>query len=229
MTKTISLFSIIVFIIISSCIKRKDVSPIIENKIVVLGSSTAFGTGPKVIDSAWVYLLIKYEKRLNTKNVVTNLAKGGYTTYHVLPTNIKKTKNRPKPDIKRNISKALTFDPDIIIVNLPSNDASYGYTVEEQMINFSIIDSICKSRNIDLFVSTAQPRNFSQEKRNELFELNKTLNKKFSQNRIIDFWTEIANYNGTIKELYNSGDGVHLNSQGHRILFNRVLQKIGKQ
>jgi len=196
-------------------------------KIVVLGSSTAFGTGPEIIDSAWVYLLTKYEKKLNYKNEVTNLAKGGYTTYHILPDNTNIVANRPKPDFERNISRALKYNPDIIIVNLPSNDAAYNYSVKEQMVNFSTIDSICTNKSIDLYVTTAQPRNFNKAKRDDLIKLNLALYEKFTD-RVIDFWTDIANNNGTIKEIFNSGDGVHLNSHGHRILFRRVKDKIEK-
>jgi len=214
---------LIVLLFSTGCIK--DDLPKTYNKIVVLGSSTAFGTGPETIDSAWVNLLTVHKKGLNPKNIVINLAKGGYTTYHILPSNFHIIQNRPTPDIGRNITKALTYNPDIIIVNLPSNDASYGFNVEEQMSNFSVVDSICNTRDISLFITTAQPRNFSQSKRNILFKLNNALFKKFND-RIIDFWTNIANSDGTINNLYNSGDGIHLNSKGHRILFERASKKI---
>jgi hypothetical protein len=43
-------------------------------------------------------------------------------------------------------------------------------------------------------------------------------------NYAIDFWTELANEDGTINSIYNSGDGIHLNEAGHRILFERVVE-----
>jgi len=41
----------------------------------------------------------------------------------------------------------------------------------------------------------------------------------------IDFWTDIPTNNGTLKTISNSGDGVHLNDEGHRILLERLIEK----
>jgi hypothetical protein len=41
--------------------------------------------------------------------------------------------------------------------------------------------------------------------------------------RVLDFWTGIADANGNIVGTYNSGDGVHLNNKGHRVLYERVV------
>jgi hypothetical protein len=40
--------------------------------------------------------------------------------------------------------------------------------------------------------------------------------------RAIDFWSVLARPDGTIEPIYDSGDGIHLNSPAHRILFERV-------
>ncbi|MEZ4983685.1 MAG: SGNH/GDSL hydrolase family protein [Saprospiraceae bacterium] len=52
-------------------------------RIVVLGSSTAEGTGASSPDSSWVN---RYRASLsrNTRYEVVNLARGGYTTFHIL-------------------------------------------------------------------------------------------------------------------------------------------------
>ncbi len=44
--------------------------------------------------------------------------------------------------------------------------------------------------------------------------------------KTIDFWTISALKNGSINPVYNSGDGVHLNDEGHRLLFEEVRKKI---
>ena len=64
---------------------------VIENegdvyRIVVLGSSTAEGVGPENIDDAWVNLYREYLTQQDSRFEVINLAKGGYTTYDILPT-----------------------------------------------------------------------------------------------------------------------------------------------
>jgi uncharacterized membrane protein len=53
--------------------------------IVVLGSSTAEGYGPSVYANAWVNQLRRYVQSISNKSTVHNLAKGGYTTYHLMP------------------------------------------------------------------------------------------------------------------------------------------------
>ena len=41
----------------------------------------------------------------------------------------------------------------------------------------------------------------------------------------VDFWTELALPGATIDPRYDSGDGIHLNDAGHRILFERMAAK----
>src|SRR5690349_18464412 len=80
-----------------------------QKKIVVLGSSTAFGTGASSVDSSWVGRLQKAH-RLNTSDnldtIVTNLAVGGYNTYHIMPTGFVPPANRPAPDPLHNVTQA---------------------------------------------------------------------------------------------------------------------------
>jgi len=196
-------------------------------KIVVIGSSTAYGTGPKSIDSAWVNVLREYERNIDIKNEVINIAKGGYTTYHLLPNDFHVISGRPKPDTLRNITKALSFNPDIVIINLPSNDAAYSYGVEEQMTNFSIMSDKCIDidKKIKVLICSAQPRNFNSDKIEQQIKLNTELYKKHKSN-IVDFWSELSNQDGTINPKYSSGDGVHLNGKGHKILFERIVKKL---
>jgi hypothetical protein len=41
--------------------------------------------------------------------------------------------------------------------------------------------------------------------------------------RAIDFWTGLAQQDGSIDPAFDSGDGVHLNDAGHEILFRRAV------
>ena len=54
-------------------------------KIVVLGSSTAAGSGPTNIANAWVNQFRHYVQSKNASSEVINLAAGYYTTYHLMP------------------------------------------------------------------------------------------------------------------------------------------------
>lgn len=194
--------------------------------IVVLGSSTAAGTGTTSPDSAWVNRFRKYVSALDTSFRVINLAVGGYTTYDVMPTSFVPPAGRPTPKIYNNISYALEFNPYEIIVNLPSNDASSGFSISEQIRNYDTLVSIARDRNIKLWISTTQPRNFSlQSQLNLLFAMRDSTYSKYGE-KAIDFWTDIAQSNGFINPIYGSGDGIHLNNAAHRLLFERVVQRV---
>ncbi len=95
--------------------------------IVVLGSSTAEGYNLVDKSYSFVGLLSSYMNTTYPGSTVTNLGKGGYTTYHVLPDGTSATANRPPVDPERNITKALSLNPDLIVISLPSNDLAGGF------------------------------------------------------------------------------------------------------
>lgn len=194
------------------------------NSIVVLGSSTAAGVGPSKIDSAWVTKYKNYLYERNTTVKVINLAVGGYTTYDIMPTGFIPPPNRPAPKPANNITKALDYNPYAIIINLPSNDVTLGFTIAEQLANYDTILSLAGSHNIPVWVSTTQPRNFTVSQIQKQIEMRDSTYARFGE-KAIDFWTEIADSNGRINPIYDSGDGIHLNDKGHAILFSRVVAK----
>ena len=191
--------------------------------LVVLGSSTAAGVGPSSLDSAWVNRFRHYLFEKNTTIKVVNLAVGGYTTYDIMPTGFITPANRPTPKIANNISKAVTYNPEAIIINLPSNDVNMGYSITEQLSNYDTILTLVKANNIPVWVSTTQPRNFSVAQIQLQIEMRDSTFARFGD-KSIDFWTDIADSNGRINPDYNSGDGIHLNAKAHAILFSRVKE-----
>lgn len=190
-------------------------------RVVVLGSSTSEGAGATAGNS-WVSKYRAYLKGLNSENEVINLAKGGYTSYHIMATG-NSVSGKPSPDVDRNITKALALAPDVIIINMPTNDAANAYTISETMSNFAAIIALATAENVPVYISTSQGRNFDTgpEKRLLLIDLTAQINSTYGANAL-DFWTTLANSNGTINPLYDSGDGIHLNDAGHDILYNRV-------
>ncbi|MFK7786515.1 MAG: GDSL-type esterase/lipase family protein [Crocinitomicaceae bacterium] len=192
--------------------------------IVVLGSSTAAGAGTWPIDRAWVNRYRKYVQGYNPDNQVINLAKGGYNTYHLLPSGNKPPRGRHNPDTLRNITEALTYSPDGIVINLPSNDISGGFSVKEQLDNFRRYASICEANNVELWVTTTQPRNFPKTRKRQLQAAVKDSLWKLFPDNCIDFWTEFTDENLNVVKSYDSGDGCHLNNEGHRILTDRVIR-----
>ncbi len=192
-----------------------------QHQIVVLGASTAEGAGPKSKDSAWVNLFRKYVQEQNGENEVTNLAVGGYTTYHILPDTATPVEGRAAVDKEHNITKALSLKPDIIIINMPSNDIIAGVSIEEYRHNLALLNDIASAHQIKCFITTTQSRNSDTAKQNALIRMRDVIKADYPLT-YIDFWSGMSNDDGTIKEVYNSGDGIHLNGQAHQIMLERV-------
>lgn len=191
-------------------------------KIVVLGSSTAAGSGPSTPDSTWVNRYRNHLQAINPANEVINLAVGGYNTYRIMPTGFAPPPSRPNPDIVRNITAALAELPDAIIVNMPSNDVASNYTYTEQMFNLDTIVQIANAASVPIWICTTQPRNFSISQAQLQWDLKDSILAQFSP-YAIDFWTGIATPSYFIDPNYDSGDGIHLNDAGHNILEARVI------
>jgi lysophospholipase L1-like esterase len=205
---------------------RRDADPCAgqrpgAGKIVVLGSSTAYGMGPSDPSNAWVKRYQSYLSQDYPGFSVQNLAYPGFTTYDVQPSDYVPAAGRPAPDPSRNISAALALNPVAILVNLPSNDQVQGWSTDEQMANHRRVVGLAKGSCVPVWVTTTQPRNFpSEAARKNLMEVRDKILQEFGS-FAIDFWTGIANPDGTIKAEYNA-DGTHLNDAGHAILADRV-------
>lgn len=191
-------------------------------RIVVLGSSTAAGAGPSTLDSAWVWRYRAYLTARDSTARVINLARGGYTSYHILPTATEAPEGRPLPDTLRNITHALSLRPSAIIINLPSNDAAKDYSIIEQSGNFERVAEEAAWAGIPLWVCTTQPRNLSEDKRLNLVIMRDWIMTTYAD-YAVDFWNGLAEDGGVIAAAYDSGDGVHLNDAGHALLFSRIV------
>ena len=192
-------------------------------RIVVMGSSTAAGTGPSDPDSAWVNRYRRHLQAMDPQHEVINLAVGGYTTYQLLPTDTDSTEGRPAPDSAHNITQALSLSPDAIIINLPSNDAANGFSVEDQLANYAVMLERAEAQNVPIWIATTQPRNLDEDGRKVQVAMRDSTYRRFGEHAI-DFWTGLAEDDATVKPMYDSGDGIHLNSAAHAILFRRVAE-----
>ena len=189
--------------------------------IVVLGSSTAAGTGPSSPDSTWVNRYVRSLEH-STRFEVTNLARGGYTTYNIIPTGTTPGGVTIPIDEDRNINAALALNPFAVIVNMPSNDAANNIGVDEQIANFDAIIALAGDQGVDVYIATPQPRNFSDQAQIDIqTALLQAVNDNYGANAI-DFWTGIATADGTVDPAFDSGDGVHVNDAAHAIFFDRV-------
>ena len=223
-----SIFPAILLLIATFLVAQDDQNPCLINQdfhIVILGSSTAAGTGPSSADSTWVNRYRKSLQEINPNNLVTNLAIGGTTTYHIMPDWFAPPPNRPASNPNNNVSQAIALGADAIIVNMPSNDASNFYGIDEQIFNFQMISAIADSADIPVWVCTPQPKTpfgATQDAvqlgvRDSVFS--------FFGNMALDFWNGIALPSNDIDPIFDSGDGTHLNDAAHAVLFGRVRDK----
>lgn len=194
--------------------------------IVVLGSSTAYGTGSSPVDSSLVNKYLSYVRTKHPLNTIINLATPGLTTYETLcPNGFIPPANRPLPDTIRNITKALSYNPDAIIINLPSNDIAVGFPQQESKDNYERTMTLADAANIPVWVTTTQPRNsLTQTERTYLMEFRDWTYQRFGS-KAIDFWTDVANSDGTIVPYYSAGDNIHVNNNGHNLFYLRTVSE----
>jgi lysophospholipase L1-like esterase len=195
-----------------------------RSRIVVLGSSTAAGTGVSRPESAWVNLYASLLREEGRQVEVVNLAVGGYTTYEVMPVESVPPSGRPAPSKGHTISDALAFRPCAIVVNLPSNDAARGIPIREQLANYDTLLQRAAEAGVPVWIATPQPRNMADSLRQWQMTMRDSVLHRLGDYSI-DFWSGIASASGEILPAFDSGDGIHLNDRAHRMLADRVIQK----
>lgn len=190
--------------------------------IVVLGSSTAAGVGPREPDDAYVARYQAFLVRRFPDFSLVNLAVSGYTTYDVQPTGFTPPPARPAPSPGHNISAALERHPAAILLNLPSNDAALSIPASEQLDNFARVARLATDAGAALWVTTTQPRSLTEAQVALQRQVREEILGRYSP-RALDFWTPFASPNGSIQSKFDSGDGIHLNAAGHSILLTLLV------
>lgn len=193
------------------------------HRLVVLGSSTSAGVGPRDLAEAYVPRYVVFLARQFPDFSLVNLAVSGQTTYHVQPTGFVPPPDRARPAEGKNISAALALAPSAILVNFPSNDAAANIPAAEQLANLARVARLADDARVPLWISTTQPRNFSPAQRAVQKEVREGILSRYSP-RALDFWTPLAAADGGLKPEYDAGDGIHLNALGHSILLRLVVR-----
>jgi predicted peptidase/lysophospholipase L1-like esterase/chitodextrinase len=192
--------------------------------IVVLGSSTAAGYGVSQANS-WVGRLDTWLTTNTTGHTLTNLAMGGFSTQDV-----RADGSSPTPDSNRNITKALSLNPDIIIVNLPSNNVALGIPLSTTMAHYAELKAAADLAGVTILFTTTQPRDFggSQTTERHLLEDEANAIRAAFGNKVIDIYDYLTDFSNDnrIKVSLGLGDGTHLNDTGHAYIFERALQKV---
>ena len=192
--------------------------------MVVLGSSTSAGTGASTYANSWVGLLT-YRLTNDYPGMVSvsNLGFGGLTTFHILPTGTNNGAFRPAVDQARNITAALALKPQVILINMPTNDVANGFSDTETMNNFATVINAARAAGVKVLLTGTQPRgDIPLASRQRLQSQNTTLLGTYGGDciNVYDELTDFTTY--SIKSLYSAGDNVHLNNAGHAYIYSRI-------
>lgn len=198
-----------------------------QKKLSIIGSSTAacFNiTG----DSCYVGRLQNF---FGSSVQITNLAVAGSNVYRGMPSSYTPPPERSTEiaDTNYNITAALKNHPDVVLVNYPSNGYDI-FSVSEVMFCLRTINETAANAGARCFITTTQPRSepasySTSETRKKMAEIKDSVLKEFGA-FAINFWDDIVNpADSTIITELSQGDGTHLNSKGHAILFQKVKDK----
>ena len=185
---------------------------------VVLGSSTAAGTGVPA-GQGWVSLLEAAYRPAGVS--IRNLAVAGTVTYHALPGSLWPSLRRPSPKAEANVDAALALAPRLLLLAYPSNDAARGYSVEETVSNLLAIRKVSLAKGVPVLVLSTQPRNLSAEQRASLSLVDQQLRAAVGP-CFVATSEGLSTPDGLLQSAYDSGDGVHPNAAGHRLIADQV-------
>ena len=185
-------------------------------KVVVMGSSTALGTGASIPGNSWAGLLDTHITTSFPNSSLVNIAKDGISSFSLLSTG----------DPDANIDKALAENPTIIIVNMPSNDVNNNIPEATTIANYTTIRDLAAAQGVDMFFTTTQPRNFSDFSKRQLLQIQaQTIRDTFSP-FVIDIYDELADSDLRLKPVYAADANSHLNDLGHLYLYETALPVI---
>jgi lysophospholipase L1-like esterase len=200
------------------------VASIAQKKIiVVLGSSTAEGVGVTNPDSAYVRIVEHYYQNLGLIDTIYDLALSGFTTYYAMPNSYVAPPGRPAHSWGYNVTSALALNPDVVLLNFPTNDIVDGYATSEYLSNLhTIYDSVIAAGKI-CYVTTTQPLDNEPVDTLEILKADRdSILNEFGAYSIDFYDPLVASDSLTINPLYYL-DGTHVNSVGHRVLAQTVI------
>ncbi len=189
---------------------------------VIMGSSTAEGTGATTTAKSWAGLLLSSMFANNV--LVINIAKGGTTTYDGLATTSPQVPNRPSPDVTANITAALAVvpKPKVLLLAYPTNDTANNYSVAETVDNLLAIRSAAITSGLDVIVLSTQPRDLSPTLLALLVEIDAAMSAAVGP-CFVAVRADLAGSDSKLNNLlYDSGDGIHPNDAGHALIHTKV-------
>ena len=199
-----------------------------QKKLLILGSSTpaCFNISS---DSCYVGRLQRYYQQSGQSVVIDNRAVAGDNCYHGMPAGYTPPAGRNGARPYNNITDGLQGNPDIVLVNYPSNGYD-EFSIDEVMFCLRTIRQTANNAGKPCYIATTQPRSQpasfqTPAVRQKMQLLKESILNEFGQ-YALNFWDDLVNpADNSLQSIYDSGDGTHLTAAGHRVLFNKVVQK----
>lgn len=191
----------------------------------VMGSSTATGAGAPM-GKGWVELLQTATAPYGAQ--FANIAVGGSVTYHGLSATTTVVPGRPAPNPAANIEQALSRKPVVLIVSYPSNDTALGYSVDETVNNLLAIRAQALVAGVPVMVTSGQPRNLSAKQLAQMRLIDERIANTVGA-CFVDVREKLASTDGHLASQFDSGDGVHPNGAGHRVIAEQFETVVNSQ
>lgn len=204
-----------------------------KKRIAILGSSTAAGYFQNLwpIDSSYAKQLMHYYQQAGIIDTLYLFAANGENPYNAMPTwyrpdSTLQPANVYTYDVYRNITRTLTFHPDVILVHYPTNNFDV-LTIAQAMFAFRTIKATADSAGVPVFFIGTQPRgNLSIANKQKLIVINDSLKAAFGS-RMISYYDSVATAPRSLymrPDLLLDKDSIHMNPKGHDIIFRQIIK-----
>lgn len=188
----------------------------------MMGSSTAAGVGA-TLGKRWSDIL--QDTFFGNGAVIENIAKGGTVTYQALSASTAPISNRPAPDPTINIDRALSLKPVVLILSYPTNDIMAGYSIDEVIVNLTTLRTAGLNAGAKVLLMSTQPRNINAEKLLQLRQIDERL-AALAGGCFVNVHSVLAGPDDHLAPIYDSGDGIHPNDEGHRKISEKLATVI---
>lgn len=192
----------------------------------LIGSSTASGVGPTTTAET---VAARLQTELNIVNGLLYVnAISGLSSDNGMPTNDADPNVRPQ----LNITNAISSKPTGIIVMYPSNDIQDGATPSQFANRLITIHREGLKYGIPTFIVGTQPRDsYTAAQQQLLLDTDVLLAQDIPDKYLIlpmQSLRDTTNLSkpAQINPAYAAGDSIHLNGNGHAILFDMIITKI---
>ncbi len=201
-----------------------DTAPLVSQSTwVILGSSSAAGIGPPAGES-WAARL---EGLVRVQAVeVRNLAQPGLLSSQALPAADVVAAPELPPQPTANIERALSLSPKLVVLAFPSNDAVQGVSAERTAANLRRLRDLARQAGATTLVLSTQPRDgLSAGQQSALSALDDAARSAFGP-CFVELQALLNDGGGRIAAAVAAGDGIHLNTEGHRRILEQLRQTL---